>query len=51
MYTLHNLHIHPSGFQHFILALNSTNDLDWLMSFGTRVHVLGPLKEIVAVPL
>ena len=42
MSSLHNLHIHP--FQHFILALNSANDLEWLMSFGRRANVLGPLR-------
>ena len=50
IYTLHSLHMHPSGFQCFIFVLNSDKDLEFLMAVGTSDHVLGPLKLIVSVP-
>ena len=43
--------MHPSGFQFLILALNSGREFEFLISAGKRAHVLGPLNEIVSVPL
>ena len=48
--TLHNLHVHPSGFQAFIFLLNSNRLVNDLISSGTRSHVFGPRNLNVSVP-
>ena len=47
---MHNLHMHPSGFQFLISPLNSGNEFEFLITSGTRAQVFGPLKDIVSVP-
>ena len=51
IYVLHNLQLHPTGFQSFILCLKIARDFDSLISFGTSSHVFGPLYLIVSRPL
>ena len=48
---LHNLHVQPTGTQFRILVLNSERDLACFILSGTRLQILGPLKDIVSVPL
>ena len=50
MYTLHILHVHPSGFHFFIFLLNSLRVLDAFISCGIRSHVFGPRCIKVSEP-
>ena len=47
---LHILHLHSTGFQDFIFALNSPRVLECCMLVGICVHICGPLYESVSVP-
>ena len=51
MKVLHNRQVHPFGIQPRILVLNSVRDLAAFMFSGTKSQVLGPLYDIVSVPL
>ena len=50
MYVLHNLHSQLEGVHVLIFDLNSINDVEFLITFGTICQVFGPLKLNVSVP-
>ena len=50
-YVLHILHMHPIAIQFLILPLNCNNEVDSLISVGTRAQVFRPLKYMVCCPL
>ena len=48
---MHNRQVHPMGTQQRILVLNSVRDLAALIFSGIMAQTLGPLKDMVSVPL
>ena len=50
MYVLHNLHSQLVGVHVLIFDLNSINDVEFFITFGTISQVFGPLKLNVSVP-
>ena len=50
IYVLHNLQLHPTGFQTLILDLNSECVLEFLIFKGTKFHVLGPRYDRDSMP-
>ena len=43
MYVLHSLQRHASGFHDLINFLNLLKELLYLVLFGARSHILGPI--------
>ena len=50
MYVLHNLQSQLEGVHVLIFDLNSVNDVELFITFGTISHSFGPLKLNFSVP-